>query len=97
MRVIFHPQVPREVRRATRHYDDAGGRELGDAFHAELLVRIEQAMANPRRFHFQEGDIRRANLKRFPYHFLYRETFFGIRILVLRHDRQNPSFGMHRK
>lgn len=97
MRISFHPQVSREVRRAVSYYDDVGGRPLGDAFHAEVLTRIDQAIANPKRFHFQEGDIRRANLKRFPYHFLYRESFFGIRVLVLRHDKQNPKFGMRRK
>jgi hypothetical protein len=69
MRVSFHPHVPREAHRAIRYYDEAGGRNLGDAFHANLLMRIDQAIENPKRFHFYDGDIRRANLKRFPYHF----------------------------
>ena len=97
MGATFHPLVPRDVRRAVAHYDEVASRELGDAFHTELLLRIDQAISNPKRFHFYQGDIRRANLKRFPYHFLYRVTLFGIRVLVVRHNRQNPNLGMRRK
>ena len=97
MRVIFHVHVAHDVRRALKHYDNVGGKELGDAFHEELMVRVHQAIENPKRFHFFKGDIRRANLNRFPWHMLYRETFFGIRVLVVKHNRQNPHFGMRRK
>lgn len=97
MQVVFHPLVAGDVRRALSRYDEAGGKELGDAFYAELMSRIQQAIANPRRFHFADGDIRRANLRRFPYHILYREVLSGIRVLVVKHNRQNPTFGMRRK
>ena len=38
-----------------------------------------------------------AGLPGFPYHFLYRETSYGIRISVLRHDKRRPDFGMRRR
>ena len=97
MRAIFHVHVARDVRGAISHYDSVGGRDLGDAFHEDLMRRIEQMIENPKRFHFYEADIRRANLERFPWHILYRETFFGVRVLVVKHNRRNPRFGLRRK
>jgi plasmid stabilization system protein ParE len=41
--------------------------------------------------------LRRANLKRFPYHFLYRILPDRIRITAVRHHRQNPRFGLQRR
>jgi hypothetical protein len=40
---------------------------------------------------------KRANLRRFPYNFLFRETDGGIRILVVRHHARNPRYGAKRK
>jgi hypothetical protein len=42
---------------------------LGDEFWEELNSFISKAALNPRHFHLEKGDLRRANLIRFPYHF----------------------------
>jgi hypothetical protein len=39
----------------------------------------------------------RANLKRFPYHFIYREVPDGIRVTLLCHHRRDPEFGSERE
>ena len=55
------------------------------------------AAAKPGRYHLIKPGFRRANLKRFPYHFIYRELTDGIRVTLVRHHRRVPSFGMERE
>ncbi len=55
------------------------------------------AAQRPDRYHLFKGDLRRANLKRFPYHFLYRVVGDCVRILVVRHHRRDPGYGLERK
>jgi len=69
MRVVYHPAVQRDVSRILRHYDSMND-HLGDEFWEELNSFINQASANPQRFHFETRDRRRVNLNRFPYHCL---------------------------
>lgn len=95
MNVAYHPAVRRDVRNILRHYDQISIR-LGDAFWDELQALIEQARANPERFHPTDRGLRRTNMKGFPYHFLYRVRPGGIRIVVLRHHQRHPSYGAKR-
>lgn len=95
MRVAYHPAVQRDVNRILRHYDRVSP-ELGDAFWEELMATIESAAAAPQRFHPADRGRRRANLKRFPYHFLYRIMAGGIRVVVVRHHERHPSYGQRR-
>ena len=96
MTVVYHPAVQRDVSRILRHYD-AINDTLGDEFWEELTAFITRACAHPQRFHFQSRDRRRVNLKRFPYHFLFREVPGGIRITVVRHHKQRPKRGLNRR
>jgi len=57
---------------------------------------ITLAAANPGRFHVIKPGFHRANLKRFPYHFVYRELPGAIRVTLVRHHRRDPRFGMER-
>ena len=95
MRVAYHPAVQRDVNRILRHYDRISPR-LGDAFWEELLATIEVAATVPQRFHPVDRGRRRANLKRFPYHILYRILAQGIRVVVVRHHERHPSYGGQR-
>src|SRR5947207_14675299 len=79
MKVGYHPAVQRDVNRALRRYDKLSA-NLGDEFWAELKTYIRAAAANPLRFHPSVRNLRRANLKRFPYHFLYRVLSDRIRV-----------------
>jgi len=96
MTVVYHPAVQREVGAALRHYDRISP-SLGDAFWNELMAWIEAARVAPRRFHFADCGLRRVNLKRFPYHVLYRQVAGGIRVIVVRHHRRHPSYGTKRR
>ena len=41
--------------------------------------------------------MRRSNLRKFPYHILFEERLDGIHIIVVRHDRKNPNYGLKRR
>ena len=96
MKVVYHPAVQQDVSKILRHYDSIND-HLGDEFWHELNAFIAQAVSNPGRFHFDSSGRRRANLRRFPYHFLFREIAGGIRITVVRHHRQHPDSGRQRR
>ena len=96
MKVGYHPAVQKDVNRALRRYDQFS-RRLGDEFWAELNKYIQTAAATPLRFHPYLRDLRRANLKRFPYHFLYRILSDRLRVIAVRHHKQRPTFGLQRR
>jgi toxin ParE1/3/4 len=96
MEVVFHRLFQRDLNAAIRYYDGEGGRELGDRFFLELELTVGKVTQNPRRFHFASGNLRRAALRKFPYHVLFEETPTRLKFLVLRHDRRHPSYGMNR-
>ena len=95
--IIFHHLVQRDMNSARRYYAEEASEELADRFYYTFLNLVNKALESPRRFHPVHGVLRRANIPGFPYHFLYRETATGIRVLVLRHDKRHPSFGLNRK
>ena len=94
--MVYLPAVQQEVSRILRHYDGIND-HLGDEFWEELNSFMVQAATNPQRFHFEARDRRRVNLRRFPYHFLFREIPSGIRITVVRHHKQHPERGLERR
>jgi toxin ParE1/3/4 len=95
VRVEYHPAVEQDVAEALRQYAVVSQR-LGGEFTAELRAAVAAAAAKPGRFHLIKPGLHRANLKRFPYHFVYRELMDGIRVTLVRHHRREPSFGMER-
>jgi len=96
MRIEYHPSVRQDVADVMRCYKAVSDRLAGE-FKAELLCTIALAAANPGRFHSVKPHFHRANLKRFPYHFIYREIAGGIRVTLVRHHRRFPDVGMERR
>ena len=96
MKVDYHPRVQKDVSHAQRHYDRISVR-LGDDFWDELMAFIDKAAKNPLRYRLYSEPLRRANLKRFPYHLLFRVVSEGIRVTVIRHNKRHPSFGLDRR
>lgn len=94
--VSYHPKVPDEVREVLAYYDRISER-LGDACWKELKDAIEYAREFPERHHFDPSGHRRANLKKFPYHILFRVFDAYIRVTVIRHNRRTPNFGVRRQ
>jgi plasmid stabilization system protein ParE len=97
MRIIHHPQIRADLDEIMRHYEVASGQKLADEFHAEFDELTLVAAEQPEAYAIRERDVRRVNLRRFPYHFLFRITENAIRILVLRHHARHPSFGARRR
>ena len=95
--VIFHHLVQRDVSDILRYYTEEAGEHLADRFYAAFMNAVEEALESPRHFHPLNEFIRRARIPDFRYHFLYKETSHGLRVLVLRHHKRHPSFGMRRK
>jgi plasmid stabilization system protein ParE len=80
-----------------RYYEEAATTRLADEFYAELRHLMSEAAARPESFAVRERDIRRVNLHRFPYHFLFRVLGDAVRILVVRHHSRHPSLGARRR
>lgn len=97
MNVVFHPRVLPEVDAIIKYYEDVADLRLADDFYHEFRDKVLQAAKNPVHFNERIGGFKRANLGRFPYNFLFRETDTGIRILVVRHHSRDPGYGAKRK
>ena len=97
MNVRYNKFVQRDVNEIRDHDTRESGPERADEFFAELMKTIHLAAADPTRYHTAEGGLRRANLKRFPFHILYRIRPGYIRINVVKHHKRHPSFGLRRK
>jgi plasmid stabilization system protein ParE len=97
--LIFHRLVQKDMNGIRDYYREEGGPDLADRFYDAFLSKVAKAVANPRRYppNKYAPELRGAEVDGFPYHFLYRETATGIRILVLRHDSRHWHFGLRRK
>jgi len=97
MRLEFHPLVRSDISRIMDYYEEAAGPELADEFYSELWSFLRKAANSPEGYAIRARDIRRVNLDRFPFHFLYRVVNDRVRILVVRHHYRRPSLGVHRR
>jgi len=97
MRLVLHPKVYSDIAQVMEYYEQVASAELADEFYAELRQLMRGVAKRPESFPIRERDIRRANLRRFPYHFLFRMTSDAVRILVVRHHRREPSLGTERR
>ena len=97
MLVEYHPATVSDLNRAIDYYDSQR-RGLGGECRAEIYRTIDLISDAPKRFRRVRGDIRRCIVKRFPLSVLYRLVDDStIRILVIRHHRQDPGFGEIRR
>lgn len=97
MRLEFHPLVASDVSRIIQYYEEVAGPQLANAFYAELRACCGKAANSPESYSIRERNLRRANLDRFPYHFLFRSVNERVRILVVRHHKREPSVGIRRR
>ena len=97
MRLEFHKQVASDISRIMDYYENVAAPELADEFYAELTFFFQKAADSPESYGIRERDLRRVNLKRFPYHFLFRLLEDRVRVLVVRHHKRRPSLGAHRR
>jgi len=95
MRIVRHPDLADDIKEAAEHYADISEQVL-NVFWDELDFVFNSIKKNPRRHHFSGCGLRRANFKRYPYHILYDVEDNHILLLVLRHDRRHPDYGLDR-
>jgi plasmid stabilization system protein ParE len=79
------------------YYENVAGPKLSDEFYEELRTFFRKAADSPQAYDILERDLRRVNLERFPYHFLFRILGDAIRILIVRHHSRHPSLGTLRR
>lgn len=97
MRVEYHPLTTSDLNNAIAYYNrqQAG---LGNELRAEVYASIERVVASPAQFSIVSKGIRRCLVHRFPYailfHVVSEET---LRVLVIRHHRRHPNFGLGRR
>lgn len=72
MRLEFHKQVALDISRIMDYYENVAGPELADEFYAELQFFFQKAAGSPESYSVRELGLRRVNLRRFPYDFLFR-------------------------
>jgi toxin ParE1/3/4 len=97
MRLVLHPKVYSDIEKIMDYYEQVATTELADQFYSELRRFMVEAAETPAQFAIRDRDIRRANLRRFPYHFLFRVVGGAVRILVIRHHRRHPNVGGERR
>ncbi len=92
MTLRLHTRTRREIRNAVDWYDKRSDR-AGDEFLRELNEALEHIAENPTHFHFSQGNLRRCNLQRFPYHILYEIHLTQVHVLTIKHHRRHPDYG----
>ena len=97
MRLVLHPKVHSDIDMIMDYYEEVATPGLASEFYAELRHLMTEAAARPESFSIRERDIRRVNLERFPYHFLFRIVGDVVRILVVRHHGRHRSLGGRRR
>ncbi len=96
MRLIYHPAVQKDVNGILGYYEGVSS-ELADDFWYELRRIIDWISANPQHGHSVQTGLLRVNLRRFPYHLLFRCRAGTIQIVVVRHNKRHPKVGTRRR
>jgi len=97
MTVEYHPLTVSDLNNAVSYYNRQRP-GLGDELRSEVYSAIERVGANPYQYAIIKNNIRRAFVHRFPYAVLFRIVNDNtIRVLVIRHHRRHPNFGLSRR
>lgn len=96
MKLKLHAGIKRDIRNAVNWYDKRSDR-AGDAFIVEVNTALGRIAADPTHFHFMCDNIRRCNLKRFPYHILFEVHLMFVHVLAVKQHRMHPDFGLKRR
>ena len=98
-RLTFHPLVHKDLNEILSYYEQEASPEVADRFEAEFRDALAAIKENPRRFphYLKQRLYRRFLLPTFPHLILYRETPVSIRIMVLKHVKRAPGYGLRRR
>jgi plasmid stabilization system protein ParE len=97
MVVEYHPLAVSDLNNAVAAYDQQQSR-LGNEFRAEVYAAIERIRSGPLTYATVQDDLRRCLVRRFPYSLVFRVVGDDtLRILVIRHHRRRPGYGLARR
>lgn len=77
-------------------YDDNVSPEHAQDFYKEFRKATQKAVEKPFLYSDRGQGYRRINLRRFPYHILYRVKNDQVEVASVRHNARHPNFGMRR-
>ena len=89
--IIAHSEAIAELRQAVRYYEEKSP-GLGRRFFDEVNEFIRRIVDHPTRFNERIAGVRRANLKRFPFHIHYLLETDVIAIVAIAHDKRRPFY-----
>ncbi|MFT5634452.1 MAG: plasmid stabilization system protein ParE [Rubritalea sp.] len=95
--IRYHPSVQDDINGAMKFYFIEATEKVAHEFWAELSESLIKIRQNPTHFHFSQPELRRCNLKKFPYHILFLDNPDKVRIQVVRHNSRRPAYGTKRK
>jgi plasmid stabilization system protein ParE len=95
----FHPLVQRDLNQILDYYESEVGLEVADRFETEFRSAISAIRTEPRHFPFyqKQRNYRRCLRATFPHVILFREAGAHVRIMVLKHVKRAPAFGLRRR
>jgi len=96
VKIVFHPRVFSEIDAIMRYYEDVAEPDLADDFYEEFRASTVRTAEHPESVNERIGGLKRVNLKRFPYNYLFNELPDHVRILVIRHHARHPVYGTKR-
>ncbi len=91
MKYAFHPEAESEFRDAIDYYE-AFEPGLGYDFAMEVHSTIENILSFPNAWNILEDDIRRCQIRRFPYGIVYSQDTGVIFILAVMHLHRDPDY-----
>jgi plasmid stabilization system protein ParE len=87
----LHRGIASDVTLIMEYYEAVSGEDLASEFYTELRYFFERALEFPLAYGVRSHSLRRVDLKRFPFHFLFRTIPpKTVRVLVIRHHKQKP-------
>ena len=95
MRISFNRRVRTEVRRIADEYEDESP-GVSDEFLAVLDQALDIIERHGTRMAKIRDEVRLVKLRRFPYGVYYQIEGDTARILVVKHHRRDPNFGLDR-
>ena len=95
MRVITHPKADQELEEAVFYYEISSP-GFGDRFLNEFTKTISRIVEAPERWRIIQGNVRKLNLKRFPYAVVYETRQESIYVIAVMHLRRQPFYWINR-
>ena len=96
MTYSLHRRAEQDIESAFGYYREKAGAKVALRFLSEFERVAELLDANPGFGTTTAMDRRSFPLRVYPYSMIYKPVSDGIRILVLRHHRLAPAFGLQR-